>query len=59
MSGVMFERRHDWSALTNVELPDQSSRRKFMKAGGIVIAPNLLVGGDLLAKAEGKQETGC
>ncbi len=42
-----------------MESPDQSSRRKFIKAGGIVIA-TALVGsaGNLLAKEEEKKDNG-
>jgi hypothetical protein len=53
---AIFERQSDWRTLTTMELLDQSSRRKFIKAGGIVIASSMITSArTLLAKEDEKK----
>jgi hemerythrin-like domain-containing protein len=54
--GAIFERYSGRSALTSMKLSNHSSRRKFIKAGGIVIATTLIGSADSLAAKEEKKE---
>jgi hemerythrin-like domain-containing protein len=57
MPSAIFEQQDDCNTLTNMGSLDQSSRRKFIKAGGIVIASALAgTASNLAAKEEERKD---